>query len=170
MLKQLGQRSPEARTMREMLTDCHGRIRHFCALGKRLAEGGPAEQLRDAAVELGRYFGIALPLHIRDEDESVRPRLERLGDAPLSAALATMSAEHKAADAALIELLDAWRLIAATPDETRCRNTARPAAWLAEHLERHLRDEEAIIFPAIERLPRADQDAIAAEMQARRRS
>ena len=155
--------------MRDMLVDCHARIRHFCALGKRLAEGGPVEQLRDAAGELGRYFGVALPLHVRDEDESVRPRLERLGDAALSEALATMSAEHHAAEAALVELLDAWRLIAATPDETRCRNTARAAAWLAEHLERHLRGEEAIIFPALDRLPASDEEAIVAEMQARRR-
>ena len=169
MLTRLGKRSQQTRSMREMLTDCHARIRHFCALGKRLAEGGPAAEVRDAAGELVRYFGIALPLHIRDEDESVRPRLGRLGDASLDAALATMSAEHVEADAALVELLAAWRAIAGAPDDAGCRKTAAAAAWLAEHLERHLVDEEAIIFPALDRLPASEHEAIVAEMQARRR-
>jgi len=169
MLTRLGQRSPQPRTMREMLTDCHARIRHFCALGKRLAEGGPAEQLREAAGELVRYFAVALPLHVRDEDENVRPRLARLGDGALDAALAKMSAEHLESEAALVELLAAWRDIAAAADAARCADTARAAATLAEHFERHLRDEEAIVFPALDRLPASEQQAIVAEMQARRR-
>ncbi len=155
--------------MRDLLVDCHARIRRFCALGKRLAQGGSSAELRDAAAELHRYFAVALPLHVRDEDESVRPRLERLGDAALASALAAMSAEHVEADAALADLLPQWSAIAAAPTEASCRQTARAAAWLDEHLERHLRAEEALIFPALDRLSAAEQDAIVAEMKARRR-
>jgi hemerythrin-like domain-containing protein len=155
MLTSIGKRgSDEARTMRDLLTDCHGRIRRFCALGKRLAESGPREQVRDAAAELERYFALALPLHVRDEDESVRPRLERLDDPAVRAALATMSAEHAAADAPIAELVERWRAIAGEPTDARCHDTARAAAWLDEHMTRHLRDEETILFPALDRLPR----------------
>ncbi|HEX8954352.1 MAG TPA: hemerythrin domain-containing protein [Polyangia bacterium] len=169
MLVTVGKSRPQPPSMREMLTDCHARIRKFCALARRLAEGGPADQVRDAATQVHRYFSVALPLHIRDEDESVRPRLERLGEPSLSAALARMSAEHVEADRALVELLAQWSAIAAAPDEARCRGTAGAAARLDEHLARHLHDEETVIFPALDRLPRAEWDAIVAEMQARRR-
>lgn len=169
MLTTIGPRSRQQPTMRDMLADCHARIRRFCALAKRLSQGGPAEQLADAAVQLRRYFGVALPLHIRDEDESLRPRLERLGDSLLSDALDAMTHEHVAADVALAELLEQWDAIAREPSEARCLVTHEPAVWLNRHLLAHLHDEEARIFPALDRLPPAQWSAIVQEMKARRR-
>jgi hemerythrin-like domain-containing protein len=169
MLTTLGKRSPQQPTMRDMLVDCHARIRKFCALGKRLAEGGPPQQIREAAAQLRRYFGVALPLHIRDEDESIRPRLERLGDVALVAQLDAMTHEHVAADIHLAELLEQWDAIAREPSDARCFATYKPTVWLDRHLLAHLADEETRIFPALDRLPRAQWDAIVAEMQARRR-
>ena len=168
MLTTLGKRSLEQPSIRDMLVDCHARIRKFCALAKRLAEGGPMEQVRDAAADVRRYFGVALPLHIRDEDESIRPRLEQLGDAVLSAALDAMTHEHVAVDVALAELLEQWDAIAREPTEARCLATHDRAVWLDRHLLAHLHDEETRIIPALDRLPRAEWDAIAAEMKARR--
>jgi hemerythrin-like domain-containing protein len=168
MLTTLGKRSREQPTMRDMLVDCHARIRKFCALAKRLSEGGPTEQLRDAAAELRRYFGIALPLHIRDEDESIRPRLERLCDPTLAEALDAMTHEHVAADIALAELLEQWDAIAREPSEARCVATYKPTVWLNRHLLAHLNDEETRIFPALDCLPRVQWDAIVAEMKSRR--
>jgi len=169
MLTTLGKRSHEQPTMRDMLVDCHARIRKFCALAKRLAQGGPTEQIADAAAQLRRYFGVALPLHIRDEDESIRPRLERLGDRTLSEALDAMTHEHVAADIALAELLEQWDAIAREPSDARCFATYKPTVWLDRHLLAHLHDEEARIFPVLDRLLPAHWDAIVAEMKARRR-
>ncbi|HXU73523.1 MAG TPA: hemerythrin domain-containing protein [Polyangia bacterium] len=153
-----------------MLVDCHARIRKFCALAKRLAEGGRSDQLRDAAGQLRRYFGLALPLHIRDEDESIRPRLERLGDSTITAALDAMTSEHDAVDVALAELLDQWDVIAREPSDARCFATYKATMWLDRHLLAHLHDEETRIFAALDRLPRPQWEAIAAEMKARRRA
>jgi len=154
--------------MRDRLVDCHARIRSFCALARRLSAGGPAAGTREAAEQLHRYFSIALPLHVRDEDESVRPRLERIADPVVDAALAAMSAEHVEADAGLAELLEQWSAIAREPSDARCLATAGRAAWLDAYMLRHLEAEETRIFPALDRLPRAEHDAIVAEMQARR--
>jgi hemerythrin-like domain-containing protein len=156
MLTTLGSRSPEQRTTRELLLDCHGRIRRFCAIARRLADGAPVEQAREAALALDRYFRIALPLHVADEDESLRPRLDRLHDPALSAALETMSAEHVIADEKLAELLERWRAIAAEPSAARCVETRSAALWLDGYLTRHLGEEETRIFPALERLPPAE--------------
>jgi hemerythrin-like domain-containing protein len=169
MLITLGKRNTAQPTVRDMLVDCHARIRNFCALARRVSQGGPAEQIRAAATQLRRYFGIALPLHIRDEDESIRPRLERLGERTLSAALDAMTHEHVAADTALAELLEQWEAIADEPTDARCFATFKPTLWLDRHLLAHLHDEEERIFAALDRLPRAQWDAIAAEMKARRR-
>jgi hemerythrin-like domain-containing protein len=169
MLTTLGKRSNEQPTMRDLLVDCHARIRTFCALAKRLSQGGRTEQIRSAATQLHRYFGIALPLHLRDEDESIRPRLERLGDRTLSDALRVMTHEHVAADIALAELLEQWEAIAHDPSDARCFAAYKPTVWLDRHLLAHLHDEETRIFPLLDRLPRAQWDAIVGEMKARRR-
>jgi hypothetical protein len=173
MLITIGKRNDEPSTLRSRLLDCHTRIRKLCALGRRLSEGGPPyqtiDQTRDAAVQLQRYFGIALPLHIRDEDESLRPRLERLGDSALLDALGAMSREHAEADVVVAELLGKWDAIVREPTDARCSDTRAPVVWLEGHLLAHLHDEETLIFPALDLLPRAHWDAIVAEMQARRR-
>jgi hemerythrin-like domain-containing protein len=169
MLIDLGKRSHEEPTMRDMLVDCHARIRKFSALAKRLSQGGPTEQIRDAAAQVRRYFGIALPLHIRDEDESIRPRLERLGDRQLSDALDAMTHEHVAIDIALAELLEQWDAIAREPSDARCFATNESTVWLERHLLAHLEHEETRIFTALDRLPPDQWSAIVDEMKARRR-
>jgi hemerythrin-like domain-containing protein len=168
MLTTLGRRSREPGSMRDRLLDCHTRIRTFCTLARRLSEGGPPAALQDAARELERYFRIGLPLHVRDEDESVRPRLERLGDRTVVAALEAMSAEHVTADTALLALTEQWSAIAREPTDARCQATREAAVWLDGFLQRHLEAEEQRIFPALDRLPETEHAAIVVEMKARR--
>jgi iron-sulfur cluster repair protein YtfE (RIC family) len=168
MLVQLGRRSPQAQSLEEQLRDCHGRIRNFSALARRLAEGPDPVAARDAALALERYFGIALRLHIADEEESLAPRLMSLGDRVVEAAVDTMMSEHVQIDERLDELINRWREIAAQPTPARCLATHGLATAIAAHFGQHLDSEEQLIFPSLARLPEAQARAIAAEMRARR--
>jgi hypothetical protein len=150
--------------------DCHARIRSFVQVAGSLAQAAdvPAAEVADAAGRVHRYFTVALPLHVADEEQSIDPRVAQ--HAPgLREALAAMHREHLAADVLLAELVPAWAALKETParDDLR-RATARAAAELAQALEAHLADEERLIVPAITRLPPDEQQAILAEMRARR--
>lgn len=169
MLTTLGKRSREQSSVTDRLLDCHARIRKFCALALRLGAGAPSAQARDAAEQLHRYFSIALPLHIADEDDSVRPRLERLGDPSVDAALGSMTIEHVEIETTLDVLLDSWLAIAKEPTDARCLTTRVPAMALERQMLPHLHDEESFIFPALASLPPGQAEKIVAEMQARRR-
>jgi iron-sulfur cluster repair protein YtfE (RIC family) len=168
MLTPLGRRQPGQGDAVALLLACHERIRRFCALGQRVAQGGPDAQIQEAAAQLVRYFAVALPLHIADEEHSVRPRLAAGGDA-LAAALDTMSREHVEIDALLGELLRRWREIERLPEPTACSATADGARLLTAHMEQHLAGEETIVFPALQLLPPTQLVALADEMRERRR-
>jgi iron-sulfur cluster repair protein YtfE (RIC family) len=156
----------------ELLVDCHARIRHFIALAGRLAERGPADPtaVSEAAHALARYFTLALPLHARDEEDSIVPRL-RGRDAALDAALEVMTREHAEHEASLGRLVAACERLARDPARIAelAPAVGREAAFLARHFEAHLANEEQVIFPALRRLldPAADA-ALIAEMRARR--
>ena len=168
MLVSLGKKAPSEPTLTDRLLDCHARIRKFCAIARRLAASTDPAAAREAAAALHRYFTVALPLHVADEEQSVRPRLVRLGEPALTAALDAMAAEHEEAAATLAELTRRWRQIAEAPTPARSAATDAPAAWLAEHFERHLDAEETRIFPALAKLPPAEAAAVVAELGARR--
>lgn len=168
MLISLGKKAENDGTVKSRLLDCHERIRRFCALAVRLAAGGSPDDTRQAATELRRYFGIALPLHVADEEESLRPRLERADGDKMNDALDTMAREHVEVEEALIELMPRWQEILDVATPEACALTKDAAAWLSEHMRGHLEREETLIFPALDRLPVAQQAAIVAEMKARR--
>jgi iron-sulfur cluster repair protein YtfE (RIC family) len=169
LLTRIGKRSPTGQNVVDRLLDCHQRIRSFCALALRLAGGAPPEQARDAAQQLVRYFTIGLPLHVADEDESIRPRLAPVARDDVETALATMSREHRQIEELVDELVRRWRALAETATPAACAATALGARSLDEHMRVHLAAEETIVFPALARLSLAQSDAILAEMQARRR-
>lgn len=137
-----------------MLLECHERIHRHVAIARRLAAAGPEvphAQLVEAAAQLGRYFGIALPLHAEDEDATLEPRLlVKRPPTHVVAALDTMVRQHAAIEACLVVQLDAWAQVANDPN----RHAAlRPelhagAERLAELFEAHLDLEETVIFPA----------------------
>lgn len=157
-----------------MLLACHERIRQFSEVAMKLANGSdaPAEHVVDAATRLERYFSVALPLHERDEEDSLAPRLlESPSRSEVAEALARMAEEHRAVDHVLAAALPIWRMVAASPEALRTvagelREHARSLATL---LEPHLAIEETTIFPAMARsLSQTTRRTILQEIRARR--
>src|SRR5437762_12814931 len=94
----------------DLLIACHERIRFFVDLARRLADAHdlPADEIRDAAMRVVRYFSESLPLHVADEEESIMPRLS--GRAPnLDDTLQAMQREHRQHEPHLHTLLKVCR-------------------------------------------------------------
>ncbi|UJR84134.1 hemerythrin domain-containing protein [Sandaracinus amylolyticus] len=170
MLLSIGKKR-SATDLHDLVLDCHERIRHFTALAVKLATlDASAEERAGVAASVARYFEKALPLHIRDEDESILPRLR--GRAPdVDAALTRMHDEHEEHDAMRAELVERTLAIAIDPqvypEHVERLRTLAPALRDALHL--HLESEERVIVPALPRLLSVDERrAVIAEMRARR--
>lgn len=156
----------------DLLVECHGRIRQFTNIASRLAnaEGAFAEEIREAASRLIRYFTIALPLHSEDEEQSLLPRLIA-AESGLREALEQMAAEHLPIHATIDEQVLAWRELVEAPSKLAelAPSLKEGAAALARLFDEHLAKEESVIFPAARRC--LDAEAIAeifGEMRARR--
>ncbi len=173
MITRLGPPPPSGDVV-DALLDCHHRIREFTSLAVRLAgaRGLPDEEIRDAAARVHRYFAVALPLHARDEEESLLPRLEGL-DPDVDRELAEMMREHGEHADPTERVLTACASLQRDP---KLLDTVAPALdaaarTLQRHFDEHLAREERVIFPAIrERLDAATQETIQAEMRERRSS
>ena len=157
----------------DLLLACHARIRGFLTLAARLtaARGEPDASLADAAARLSRYFTEALPLHSRDEDASITPRLlDAAASAELADALAAGASEHLVLDAKLAALTPIWTVIARDPSTLDAARSDLDdgLAPIAELFPIHLAREEGIVFPAVTRLPAAAHAAILDEMRGRR--
>ncbi|MBI5071077.1 MAG: hemerythrin domain-containing protein [Deltaproteobacteria bacterium] len=156
----------------DLLLECHGRIRTFLALARRLGEAetpDPAEAA-DAARQVIRYFTQALPLHARDEEDSIAPRL-RGRDAGLDAALAAMAREHEEHQRPVEELIGACSALVLDPGRhaALAPAIAQAAAELERHFALHLAREEEEVFPALRRhLDPAADAALAGEIRRRR--
>jgi iron-sulfur cluster repair protein YtfE (RIC family) len=156
----------------DLLVECHERIRSFLGLARRIAEAGPSDrsEVPDAAARVHRYFTEALPLHAKDEEESVLPRL--LGKEPrVDAELMSMMQEHAEHEQPLGALVRACQLLVREP--ARYAEVARAIAVATDELDRHfsvhLRREEEVIFPAMRRLlDRAADEEIVKEIRERR--
>ena len=171
MLTQLGKPAAPGDAV-DLLLECHERIRSFLGLARRIAEAGAGDRgaVADAAARVRRYFTEALPLHARDEEESVLPRL-RNRDPGLDAELSAMVHEHAEHEQPLGALVEACQALAREP--ARHVELARAIAAATDELERHfaghLRREEEVIFPAMRRLlDRAADEEIVKEIRARR--
>ncbi|APR77337.1 Ferredoxin reductase [Minicystis rosea] len=154
------------------LLDCHARIRTFTSLARRIAarEGSEAE-VAEAAARVERYFRVALPLHVADEELSIRPRLLAASAAPdVALALDAMTEEHGAIEALLAGLLPRWSALAVRPSELASLAAALAAdsAELEKRFDVHLEREERVLFPALETHLAADAPLVRAEMAARR--
>lgn len=172
MLTRIGTTASTPSDAVDLLVDCHARIRHFLALARGIAERGPSEPaaVPEAAAAVVRYFTRALPLHARDEEESIVPRL-RGRDPAVDRALEQMLREHAEHDAPLGALVAACEALARGAGRLAelAPVVARETAALERHFEEHLRNEEAIVFPAMRRLLGAEADAaIVRELRARR--
>ena len=154
-----------------MLLDCHQRIRSFAALAVRLSTSAsePETSRVDAARRLHRYFTIALPLHVADEEQGLKPRLLAVGGGEVAAALATMTREHEDIERRLDALAPLWEALVREPDRLEpIARTSESALELERLFVNHLALEESTLFPAARRLPQDALAALALEMRARR--
>ena len=170
MLHAIGRRS-RAGDVVDMLADCHARIRSFADLAIAVSErsDAPEDEVVAACARVERYFGEALPLHVRDEEESMLPRL--VGRTPvIDAALERMHEEHGAHVELLERLLSCSAALRAAPHDVAARAALRAVACpLRSAFEPHLQAEEAILFPALRALLSADErQAILGELRHRR--
>ena len=156
----------------DLLVECHGRIRSFLAMAARLgaARNEPREAVADVARQVHRYFTVALPLHARDEEDSILPRLRGL-DPAVDRELATMVREHAEHEEPLRALTGACAILTGEPERhgELAETVTRRAAELSSHFAAHLPREEEVIFPAVRRLlsPAADAE-IVREIRGRR--
>jgi hemerythrin-like domain-containing protein len=158
----------------EMLEGCHVRIRHFMQLGRNLAQApaaSPAE-IAEAAGAIFRYFSDALPLHEADENLTLFPRFRNASiAAPLREAAKAMVEQHHAINeliAALLEVCDGIRREPVLLPNLACRLHYVTSA-LDRIFEAHLNMEETVLFPALREFPAEELEAMAQEMQQRRR-
>lgn len=169
MLISIGRReAPE--DLAGLLLECHGRIRHFAALAVQLASAdvGPEERA-GAAASIARYFGEALPLHIRDEEDGLLPRLA--GRAGLDVPLERMRREHAEHDALRLEVIAITSVIALDAHcfEAHARRLGEVAKELEKELVSHIEQEEREILPRLSALLCLEEErAIIVEMRARR--
>lgn len=156
----------------DLLLECHQRIRSFSALAVAVSEQPDfqSSEVADACVRVQRYFSEALPLHVKDEEESIAPRL--IGKSrEVDQALAQMQTQHRTHEAPLRRLLELCGNLRALPAETPAVRTelTELAIRLQSELERHLVLEETTIFPAVRiHLPVDTQAMIVRELRARR--
>jgi len=158
----------------DLLLGCHQRIRHFTAVAAKLAhaQGASPKEIQDAAETVYRYYSVSLPLHEADEEDSLRPRLSAVANPTVQHALAAMHDQHMAIDDLLERLLPLLRLVGNNPDVLgdaggeMCSITGA----LAEMFDAHLKMEEEVIFPAIQRsLTGNDRAELLGEMRNRRK-
>ncbi|MFO0563180.1 MAG: hemerythrin domain-containing protein [Polyangiales bacterium] len=158
--------------LRELLLDCHKKIRAFSALAVTLSEREDVapQEVTDACERCARYFTEALPLHVADEDESIVPRMKDRADGAVREALLTMSDEHtrhRPMLTALLAALAAMRERGSTTETRAALSAIAPA--VQREFEAHLQREETVIFAALPTVLSADaQREIIAELRARR--
>jgi hypothetical protein len=157
----------------DLLLACHTRIRHFSALAARVscATDAHTTQVAEAAAGVHRYFTVAMPLHVEDEDRYLIPLLAPVADPSLLDALHTIERQHREIDALLAELLPRFQALTADPT-TLSRLFPAGAGdvdGFAALIEEHLGIEETTVFPAARGLlDAAALDGLAKEIRARR--
>ncbi len=173
MLHSIGRSPQRPDDIVDLLLACHGRIRSFLGLAIAIGEHTTASlsDITESAARVERYFSVALPLHVQDEEESVLPRLE--GRSPqLDADLERMQSQHDAHLAPLRAMLTTCRYLGAAPEsETLRTNLAEFARRVRTEFEPHLDAEERIIFPALITFVSMDERAaMVRELRERRRA
>lgn len=164
---------PKTEDAVDLLIGCHQRIRHFTAVAVKLAhaQGAAAEEVEQAAAGVHRYYAVSLPLHEADEEETLRPRLDAVGDEKLRQALLAMRDQHLAIDELLERLLPLLVMMRHNPQavHTAGAEMCSITKALDEMFRAHLQLEEEIIFPAIRKtLPPDVRAEMLREMQSRR--
>jgi hemerythrin-like domain-containing protein len=161
-----------------LLRDCHRRIEKFLGLLIRVVTDTRGAELdgehRTALEAALRYFKQAAPWHTRDEEDSLFPRMRRLDDPHVLAILSeieTLESDHTQADAMHAEvdwLGTRWlQHRSLTADEVQ--RMGELLRTLRQTYQRHITEEDDVIFPLAQRvLSAASLAAIGREMAERR--
>lgn len=161
-----------------MLGDCHRRIVRFLHVLVSLATqekgGALSDQQRALLATSLQYFRESAPKHTADEEESLFPRLRRLGAPGLEAILARMDSleqDHECAarsHAEVDRLGQLWLNNGRLSPEDAGRLSTLLNQLAALYLD-HIRTEDTEVFPfAASVLSRAHREAIGVEMAVRR--
>ncbi len=172
MLNTIGPSPRPAEGIVGLLLDCHARIRSFSDLAVRLGEtrGASPAEIAEAAASVRRYFVEALPLHARDEEETVLPRLAGR-DPVVDAALVAMHRDHLGHAELVDRVVALCADLSAAPERhlELAPALAEAGRLMRAHFEAHLASEEATIFPALARAVGTDeQRRMAEELRGRR--
>lgn len=169
-LVQLGAAPARTETLQDLIMECHTRIRHFSRLALTIAARPElsADEVKEGAAQCLRYFTVALPLHVQDEEDSIAPRLT--GHSPeLDATLAQMRAQHLEHETRVEAQLKALDAVIKRPNAVTRRQLALVSATLETDFEAHLRLEELQILPLFNKLLKPSVQAeIIKELRARR--
>ena len=161
-----------------LLSDCHRRIEMFLGSLVQVApllEKSLDAQTRSAMETALRYFREAAPKHTADEEESLFPRLRRMLNPEVEAALETLDPlerDHRRADSlhAQVDGLGRKCLQGGSLSSEGAREFDQAVAELASIYKEHIRIEDELVFPVAGKvLSSAEKAAIAAEMAARRK-
>lgn len=164
-----------------LLSDCHRRIERFLDQLLRVVDAQTAQpgetvtpEQRAALTAALRYFREAAPMHTRDEEESLFPRL-RATNAQAAHALmnevAALEADHDAADhlhAEVDRLGGRWLSDGILPEADLARLWELLTELRATY-QRHIAMEDTQLFPlAANLLTREEQKEMGREMAVRR--
>ncbi len=163
-----------------LLRDCHRRIERFLSVLVNIAEqdaGANLDEARRGSLETAlRYFREAAPKHTADEEESLFPRLRRIGNVDPQAVMARIESlqhDHQWADASHAEvdaLGQAWLRDGTLPPEQAARFLDL-LHQLRDMYRDHIAAEDTEVFPAAAAaLSAADRKAIGSEMASRRQA
>lgn len=161
-----------------LLSDCHRRIEMF--LGSLVRVAPLVEKPLDADARMAmetslRYFREAAPKHTADEEESLFPRLRRMDNPEVAAALGTLDPlerDHRRADAlhAHVDRLGKKCLSGGNLSREEAHEFSQAVAALASIYKEHIRIEDELVFPVAGKVLSAEEkSAIAGEMAARRK-
>ncbi len=153
----------------ETLQFAHTESMQVMSLAESLVEASATPSVAEAAARIEAFLSKTLPRHVRDEEDSLAPRLA--GRHPVvDKAIETMKSEHfvEAAMAArVVGLLGVIRRDVSMLNELRF-TLSTAIGELKSLLVRHQAMEESIVFPALKRLlPRQALTDIGVEMTAR---
>jgi iron-sulfur cluster repair protein YtfE (RIC family) len=153
----------------ESLQFAHTESMQVISLAESLVEASATPSVAEAAARIETFLRKTLPRHVRDEEDSLAPRLA--GRHPVvDKAIETMKSEHfieAAMSARVVGLLGVIRRDVSMLNELRF-TLSTAIGELKTLLVRHQAMEESIVFPALRRLlPRQALVDIGVEMTAR---
>lgn len=171
MFVTLGARA-SANELVDLLAACHRRIRSHVTTARRLVAAGqasPPGEIREAASQIRRYFTLALPLHVADEDQTIAPHLQRSGP-DVTRALTTLTAEHVAHQPLIDQLVELCAELERDPAVLPAVTTklSQVVETLASELATHLELEEQVVFPMLRQLPESERMELLAAIRRRR--